>query len=149
MHLNFIHDLNIAVISAAAAAGTTTVTTDTIDTIGYDSVAIIAMTGDVTDTSVLTLTGQAGDESDGSDAVDLTGAIATFTAGASDADSKLLIVDLHKPNSRYVRATLDRATANAVVNGVIAVLYNSHERPVSLDADVIASVLVNDPQPAA
>ncbi|MBM2293757.1 hypothetical protein JQX09_17650 [Sulfitobacter pseudonitzschiae] len=148
MHLNFINDLNIAVLAAAAVAGTTTITTSVIDTQGYDSVAIIAMTGDVTDTSVLTLTAQAGDESDGSDAVDLTSAIATFTADATSGDNKLLIVDLHKPNARYVRATLDRATANAVVSGVIAILYNAHERPVTLDDVVVAATLVNDPQPA-
>lgn len=147
MHLNFIHDLNLTVLSAAVAAGTSLVTSDVIDTQGYDSVALIALTGDVTDTSVLTLTAQAGDESDGSDAVNLAAA-ATFTADATSGDNKALIVDLHKPNSRYVRATLTRATANAAVNGVIAVLYNSHQCPVTLDADVVASVLVNDPQPA-
>lgn len=142
--LNFIHDLSVSVVSAAVAAGTTTVTTDVINMQGFDSVAIIAMLGDVTDTSVLTLTAQAGDESDGSDAADLA-ASATFTAGAADADSKLMIVDLTRPRQQYVRATLDRATANAVVNGVIAVLYNAHEFPVAIDADVIASTLVNDP----
>lgn len=147
MHLNFIHDLSLKVVSAAAAAGTSLVTSDVIDMRGYESVAFIAVTGDVTDTAVLTLTGQSGDESDGSDAVDLENP-ATFTAGAADADEKLMIVDLHTPRNRYVRATFARATANAELSTIVAVLYNASERPVTLDADIISATLTNDPAPA-
>lgn len=147
MHLNFIHNLSVLTVSAAVAAGTTLVTTDVVDTRGFDSVAFIAVTGDVTDTSVLTLTGQAGDAADGSDAANLA-ATATFTADATSGDEKALVLDLHKPRQRYVRATLTRGTANAEVAAIIAVLYNSHEAPVGLSADTLAATLANDPAPA-
>lgn len=147
MHLNFIKDLVVLPVLVAAAAGTTTLTTDVVDMQGFDSIAFVTHLGDVTDTAVLTLTGQTGDEADGSDAADLVLPV-TFTADATSGDNKLLVLDLHKPRQRYVRATLDRATANAVVNGVVAILYNAHERPVTENASVVASRLINDPAPA-
>ena len=91
-------------------------TTDTVDTKGYGGVSFIAFLGDVTDTSVLTLTAQGGQDSGGSDAADLAGAIATFTAGAADADSKLLIVDVVNPRDRYATATLDRGMRSCVLS---------------------------------
>ena len=145
--LNFIHDLKVQLALAAAAAGTTSLTTAVIDTQGFESVAFIAQLGDVTDTSALTLTMQHGDESDGSDMADLA-LTATHTADATDADDKIMMVDAHRPQKRYVRATLDRATANAVLNSIIAVSYNANECPVTQHADVIASTHVNDPQAA-
>jgi len=62
---------------------------------------------------------------------------ATFTAGASDADSKILAVEHHKPLKRYARAVLTRTTQNAVVGGIIAILSGPRVAPVSQDATVI------------
>jgi hypothetical protein len=70
---------------------------------------------------------------------------ASFTAGASTADSKALVLDVHKPRERYVRAVLERGTANAVVDGIIAIQYMPWSAPTSQDASVIASALINDP----
>lgn len=147
MHLNMIKAAVFIPVLAATAAGTTSLTTDVVDMQGFDSVAFVAHLGDVTDTSALTLTGQTGAVADGSDAADLALPV-TFTADATSADNKLMILDLHRPRQRYVRATLDRVTANAVVNGVVAILYNASEQPVTEDASVIASALINDPAPA-
>lgn len=125
-------------VENAAAAGQTTLTTDTLDMKGYDGCTFIAALGDVTDTSVLTLTIATGDASDGSDAAD-TGIIATFTAGASDADNKLLIAEIVRPLKRYVTATLDRGTANAVVDGIFCIQTDANTEPVTQSASVVAS----------
>ena len=105
---------------AAAAAGTTLLTTDVVDMQGFDSIAFVALTGDVTDTAELTLTVFTNDTADTVSPTE-TAAVATFTAGASDADSKLLMVDCHHPRQRYAYATLERATADAAIGGIIAV----------------------------
>ena len=147
MHMNFLYDAQIIPVENAAAAAQTTLTTDVVDTQGFDSVAFVAFLGDVADTSVLTLTGFTNDTDDTVTPTQLASPV-TFTAGASDADNKLLLLDLHKPRQRYVYATLARGTANAAVNGILAILYNAHDKPVNIPADVIASGFINDPAPA-
>lgn len=147
MHLNFLKDMKFLAVENAAAAGQTTLTTDVVDTQGFDSVCFVVKLGDVTDTSALTLKGFTNDTNDTVTPTELSDNV-TFTAGATDADNKLLILDIHKPRDRYVYATLARGTANAVVDGIFAILYNAHEKPVSQDASVIASALLNDPASA-
>jgi hypothetical protein len=73
---------------------------------------------------------------------------ASFTAGASTADSKVLALDVFKPRERYLRAVLERGTANAVVDGIIALQYCAKDKPTTQDATVIASTLINDPDEA-
>ena len=68
----------------------------------------------------------------------LTGS-ATFTAGASDADDKLLVLDVVKPPYRYIEAQLFHVTANGPFDGVFAILYNGSRCPVTQGSDVIAS----------
>ena len=135
---NFLTSHKLAVVEAAAAAGQTTLTSDVVDMKSFRNCAFLALLGDVSDTSVLTLTLQLGDESDGSDMAD-TELAATFTAGASDADSKLLAVECQSPAKRYVRAKLTRGTANAVLGGIIAIQSQPHTLPTTQDATVIAS----------
>lgn len=141
-----LRDSKVLVVEAAAAAAQTLLTTDVVDMQGFDSVVFIVLLGDVTDTSALALTAYTNDTNDTNSPTELALPV-SFTAGASDADNKLLILELHKPRDRYVYATLARGTANAVVNGILAVLTNARERPVAQDAVVIASRFINDPAP--
>ena len=104
----------------------------------FDSVAFIALLGDVSNTSVLTLTVKSNPTS--SDVGGTSeGATAAYTATATDADNKLLIVDVHRPTQRFVFASLTRTVADAVVDGIIAVQYNARDLPVSQPASVLAS----------
>lgn len=134
---NFLSNNRLAVVEAAAAAGQTTLDSDVVDLAGFEGVTFLALLGDVTDGSVLKLTLQHGDESNGSD-MESTDIAATFTAGASDADSKLLAVEGYMNTKRYARARLTRGTANAVVGGIIALCHQSKTRPVTQDATLIA-----------
>ena len=145
--MNFLKNYKISVVEAAAAAAQTALTTDILDMEGFDGVIFIALTGDVTDTSVLGLNVEHGDASGGGDMADTT-ASAAYTAGASDADSKVLAVDVYKPLKRYVRGVLTRTTANAVIGGIIAIQYQGRKCPVAQDATVIDSVLAISPASA-
>lgn len=144
---NLLKDAVVDYVEASAVAGTSLLTTDVVDMLGFDSVMFIAITGDVTATSALALTVYTNDTNNTTTPTE-TAAEVTFTAGASDADSKLLIADVHRPRQRYVYATLARATANAVVNGVIAIRYNATNRPTTQGASVIASGVFPDPNNA-
>lgn len=145
--LNLAHAAAILPLLGAAAADTTVLNSGVVDTQGFDSVAFIVHLGDVADTSELILTALAGDESDGSD-LELLNASANFTADADSADDSLMLIDIQAPRSRYVSARLNRNTAGAAVNSVIAILYNSHEEPVIQSDKVVASSHINDPSPA-
>lgn len=53
-----------------------------------------------------------------SDAADLEGSL---VGPLADADgNKLLVLDVHRPRERYVNCVVNRATGNAVIDGVIA-----------------------------
>lgn len=138
--MNLSKDIKITVVSPAAAAAQTAIDSSILDMSGYEGVMFVALLGDVTATSVLTLTAK------GNSANHLTvpapvtqGATAAFTAGAADADSKALMVDVYKPALRYMFANLTRTTADAIVGGIIAIQYSSVNKPTTQDASVIAS----------
>lgn len=121
-------------VSNAVAAGTTDINTTVLDMQGFESVEWVASFGALTATQVTLIKAQQGDLSDGSDAADITGAA---TAALADADSnKCLRLEIVRPTKRYVRCVVDRGTANAVVDGVVAVQHHAHKQPVSDDSTV-------------
>jgi len=138
--MNLSKGIKVTVVEAAATAATSELVSDVLDMSGYEGVLFLALTGDVTASSVLTLTVKANSANSVSSPTPVTQkATAAFTAGASDADSKLLMVDVYKPTQRYVFASLTRADQNAVIGGVIAIQYGASNKPTTQDASVIAS----------
>lgn len=126
-------------VLVATAAGTAdTLNGDILDLQGFDSVCLIAILGDCANTAVGTLKAYCGDAAALGDGAYKT-ATATVTADATSADNKLLVLDVVKPGKRYVRADLVRATANLVVDGIIAIRYNAISVPVTQPADVVHS----------
>jgi hypothetical protein len=137
--MNLIKDINVVRVQNAAAAGTTTLTSSVIDMTGYDGVVYVALLGDVTINSVLTLTAKE-NTINGTTGTPTSGPAATYTdADGTTADNKMLVVDEYRPQKRYSYCTLARATANAAVDGIIAIQYRSTKKPSTLDASVIAS----------
>jgi hypothetical protein len=125
-------------VANATAAGTTPVNSAAVDTLGYESVRAIALLGTLTATQATSLTLQYSD--DGS--TGWTDASGVATGNAADADSnKILIADLHRPTKRYVRAVLNRGTANAVLDGILIELSCASHRPVAPDSTVSQQVI--------
>lgn len=139
--MNLSKDIKITVVEAAAAAGQTELTSDVLDMQGWAGVMFVALTGDVTTSCVLTLTAKGNSANSTSSPTPVTQGSATFTAGDTDADSKVLIVDVYEPQMRYVFASLTRTAANAVVGGIIAIQYQPDSKPTSQSASVIASAI--------
>lgn len=138
--MSLLKNVKVTPVAAAAVAAQTEVLTSVLDMTGFDGVMFVALLGDVTATSVLTLTAKGNTASSTSSPTPVTQvATAAFTAGASDADDKALVVDLYDPMMRYAFASLTRTTANAVVNGIIAIQYTAEFRPTTQAATVIAS----------
>lgn len=102
----------------------------------YRAICGIIALGDVTDTAVLTLKAYVGNVSNLSDGAYLS-TTATVTAGATDADDHLLVLDIPDVGPyQYVRFDLIRATANAVVDAGIAIQYNPRTVPTTAGADI-------------
>jgi hypothetical protein len=144
---NLLNNVEFVVVEAAASAAQTELVTDTIDMAGWTGVVFVAHLGDVTTGSVLGLKAEHSDDDD-SGFADLAGALA-FTAGASDADNKLLVLDVVRPTKRYVRASLTRTTANAVVNGIQAIKYGPLHRPIAQGDTVLDSDTLPNPAEAS
>jgi hypothetical protein len=126
-------------VLVATAAGTAdTLNGDILDLQGYDSVCLVAILGDVANTAVATLKAYCGDAAALGDGAYKTNT-ATVTADATSADNKLLVLDVIRPGKRYVRADLVRATANIVVDGIIAYRYNAKTLPTTQPSDVVHS----------
>lgn len=117
-------DCKITRVNNAAVAGTTDQDSARVDMTGFDSVAFIWSLGDVTAASVITASAKS-NAADSTTSSTTEKTNTTITAGASDYDNKLIIVDLHRPTLRYAYSTLVIDTQNAVVDGCIAVQYNA------------------------
>ena len=119
-------EMKITRVLNAVAAGTSVQNGSVIDMLGFDGVCYVAAIGTLTATQVTSLKAQHGDASNLSDAADLAG---TLTGPMADADSnKLLVLDIQKFSKRYNRVVVNRATANAVIDGVIAIQYQAHTK---------------------
>ena len=59
---------------------------------------------------------------------------------ADDDDNQIVVIDIFRPQERYLKTVIDRGTANAVVDFMIVELYNPRTIPAATsDATVIAT----------
>ena len=120
----------------AKAAGTTDLEGTAVDMQTYEGVLFVAAFGALTATQVTALKAQQCPTSDGtfSDLEDTqVGPL------DDDDDNQLLVLDVKNPRERYVRCAVARETANAVVDGVIAIQYGPRKKPTSHGATVSAA----------
>jgi len=108
---------------AYTAAGQTDLTGTAINTLGYTGVLIVAALGTVSAGGKPQLKAQGSSDDGSTDAyADLAGTLIT-----GDTTSTFLVLDLHKPQTQYVKPILLRSggTGNIVVENVVAYLYNA------------------------
>jgi hypothetical protein len=103
-------------------AGVGNVTGTHVDMQGYDGVLFLLAIGALTATQVTGLKAQMGTLANDTDQADIAGS--QISVVYADANSNLLMVlDIYRPIMRYVRPVVLRSVANAVVDAVIAILY--------------------------
>lgn len=112
--------------ATTGAAGTTAINGATLDMSGYEGVLFLCVMGAITATAVTSLKAQQGNASNMSDAADLAGTGITI---ADDDDNQVFVLDVYRPQERYVRPVVSRGTANAVVQSCLAVQYGARSRP--------------------
>ena len=123
----------------ATVAGTTAINGAAVDLQTQDSTSVlfIAALGALTSTQVTSLKAQYSD--DNTNWYDFTTPASVTTSAAADADgNKLLVLDVHKPQHRYVRPVLNRGTANAVLDALIAIPYNARTLPTTFSSTYVS-----------
>src|SRR5512137_837557 len=141
--MNLSKAVKVARVLNGVAAGTTEQSGSVVDMQGFEGVQFVALFGALTATQVTSLKVQQGTLADGSDMPDLAGSLHTALA---DADgNKCLVTDVYRPQKRYVRAVVTRGTANAVIDGVIALQYSARVQPITNDSTVKATKLLISP----
>lgn len=129
---NLTYDTKVTRVLNAVVAGTTDQTGTSVDMQGFAGVRFVAAFGTLTATQVTSLYAEgSADNSNWS-------ALANTRVGPlADGDSnKLLVLDIYRPTHRYIRPVVDRGTANAVIDGVVAEQYGPRKAPITKDATV-------------
>lgn len=116
-------------VSNAVAAGTTDVECTSVDMAGFDAVAFFVSLGTLTSTAVTSVKVQG--SSDNSTFTDLESTAITV---ADDDDNQIFVAEVVRPPYRYVRCVIDRGTANAVIDSVVAVQHQARFMPVTQPA---------------
>jgi hypothetical protein len=144
---NFVSEFKVTVLSAPVAAGTSDVVpTHGVDMAGYDAVTFMFSFGTITSTAVTSVKAQSSSDDAVADAyVDIAG---TSLAVADTLSNTVALLEIIRPPDRWVLPVIDRGTANAVVNNIIAIQYRMHgstTAPVTQPATVGASKIVVAP----
>ena len=126
-----------------ANALNTDANTTILDMSGWDGVVFVVPIEDSANTGVATLTVEANTANSDSGMAAISGAVATATsASGDDLNGKLLIVDVYRPQKRYVQAALTSAVANIAFGTAIAIRYQGTKLPSTDDTTVASSAAV-------
>lgn len=115
------------------AAGATAVTSDIVDCAGYDGVRFILAMGAITTNAVTSVKVQQNTANSTSGMADIVGSSVTI---ADSDDNKMIIIEIIKPQERYLQVVTSRATQNAVIDGLYAEFFNPRTKPVTQDSTV-------------
>ncbi len=117
---NMLTSIETRKIINATVAGTTDVGSLVVPTAGYDSVLFTVGLGTLTAGQVTTIEAYGATLADGSDSFALGG---TSVGPAADGDgTKMLQLEIIRPQTAYLVLLVDRATSNAVIDFAIAQL---------------------------
>ena len=101
------------------------------DTKSFRSITFLVLFGTIDPSAVTTCKLQQSSDDGSLDAYsDLTG---TSIAVADDDDNQVVALEVDEPLKHYVRCVVSRGTADAVVDGIVALQYNADSEPVAHD----------------
>ena len=116
----------------SVAAGTSDQNSSSVDMSGFESVTFLVSFGTITSSAATSI--KASQSADDVTFNDLAG---TAISVADTDDNQIVAVEVIKPTDRYVRCTVSRGTANAVIDGVIALQGRALEAAVTHDATTV------------
>lgn len=132
---------------AATASTTDTLAGNTVDMANFDAVTFVVSVGAITGSGTAEIKVESGTDATPSDAAALSGA--THTLSGSGESNKTVVIEVERPVERYLRVSITRATANVVVDSVVAIQTKPRVKPVTHSTTVHAAVFVLSPAEAA
>jgi hypothetical protein len=132
--MNLMKNTKLTRVSNAVAAGTTDINSSEIDMQNFEGVVFIVAFGTITASAVTSIKAQQDTATGMASAADLEG---TGVTVADDDDNQLFWLDIFRPQERFVRCVVDRATQNAVVDGIWAVQYGPKKKPTTHDSTTV------------
>jgi hypothetical protein len=128
--MNLSKNAKFTLHSTAVAAGTTDITPASgIDMQGFEECTFLVVFGAITASAVTSIKVQ--QSADDSSYADLEGTSVTV---ADTDDDKVFHVTIKNPTDRYLKCIIDRGTANAVLNSIVAVQTGAHKAPTTHDS---------------
>ncbi len=142
--MNLLKNVEISYSKAlVASAANTDDNSAILDMSGYDGVVFICSMTASANTGVATLTVEGNTANSDSGMAAITGAVATATdAGGNALLGKVLIVDVYKPQKRYIQGVRTSTVAAVTFGDMIAIRYHGKKRPSVQGATVLASTQV-------
>lgn len=105
----------------AGAAGTSAITSGACDMAGYDAVQFIIPIGTIVTNGVQSVkVQQSSDDGSADDYSDVAGTNVTI---ADDDDNEVVLIDVIRPQKRYLKVVISRATQNSTFGGIFAQQY--------------------------
>lgn len=124
-------------VSNAVAAGTTDINSTGVDMEGYDAVTFGVLFGTITGSAVTSI------QIDHSDDNSSYNGVAGSKVTVADTNSnKMAFTETVRPLKRYCRCTVDRGTANAVVDGIFAIRSRGRKAPVTQGSTVLGTTVI-------
>jgi hypothetical protein len=122
-------------VGNAEAAATTDINSTSVDMSLFEGVAFVVAFGTITATAVTSIKIQG--SQDNSSWFDLADTAVTV---ADDDDNQIFVAEALAITYRYARCVVDRGTANAVVDGIIAIQTGPKYLPVAQPATTTTEV---------
>ena len=133
--LDLNREAKVVRVMDGVAAGTTDQNGSGVDMSGFEAVTFIALVGVLTATQVTSLKAQQSDDDGSADAYsDLLGSDSGDLA--DDDDDLGIVLTVVRPRKQWVRPVLLRGTANAVIDGIVAILHSAAKTPTVKDASI-------------
>lgn len=132
---NLVKQCKATRVSESVAAGTDDVNSSSVDMCGFSSVTFVVAMGAIGSGAVTSAkVQQSSDDGDADAFSDLTGTGVTI---ADTDDEGLVLIEVNEPLKRYVRCVVDRGTANAEVDSIVALQSRAGVEPVTHDATTV------------
>lgn len=97
------------------------------DSQGFEGVLMVVKFGDIAAGATTSIKAQQGAAAAMGDAADLLG---TGQAVAEDDDNQIFIIDIYRPQERYLRVVVDKDAANNTEEMAWYIGYGAHKKPV-------------------
>lgn len=144
---SFLKNIKILKVMDSQAAGVTGPASDIVDMQGYNAACFVCKLGAVVDAGSVRMDIQQNTANSATGMATLSGAAAVIAAADTDSEQSL-VVDVIKPQERYLRALITRADQNSEIDSVFCYLYNPIAVPVTQPATIDASALAVSPAEA-